>query len=213
MNISILCSSEHHPVNEMLLRWIKKYPDDNITLFRKKNELGFGDLLFLISCSELITKKERNNFSKTLVIHASDLPKGRGWSPHIWAITEGETEITISLLEAEDKVDSGPIWKKIKRKIPPHALYDEINQSIFDAEEELMSFAVDNFQQITPKNQSIDTEPSYYPLRTSDNSQLDPNKSIAEQFDLIRVCDPNRYPAFFELHGKTFKLTIEKIYD
>lgn len=37
----------------------------------------------------------------------------------------------------------------------------------------------------------------------------EPNKSIAEQFNLIRVCDPNRFPAFFEYLGREFNLEIK----
>jgi len=33
------------------------------------------------------------------------------------------------------------------------------------------------------------------------------------QFNKIRICDPNRYPAFFVLHGKKYKLMLEKIDD
>ena len=31
-----------------------------------------------------------------------------------------------------------------------------------------------------------------------------------DQFDLMRTCDPNRYPAFFELYGKKYKIILEK---
>lgn len=54
--------------------------------------------------------------------------------PHIWAITNGAESVTLSLLEAEDKVDSGRIWKKMILAIPRHALWHEINESLFNAE-------------------------------------------------------------------------------
>ena len=34
-------------------------------------------------------------------------------------------------------------------------------------------------------------------------------KSIKEQFDLLRICDPDRYPAYFEMHGRKYKLRLE----
>ena len=40
-----------------------------------------GDILFLISCSERIGDAYRQKYRHVLVLHASDLPKGRGWSP------------------------------------------------------------------------------------------------------------------------------------
>lgn len=214
MRISLLCSDEQHPVNEYLKRWMSAQRGAHqVELVRKKNELSGGDVLFLISCSEIVGSADRSAYRATLVLHASDLPRGRGWSPHIWRLIEGADEITLSLLEAEDKVDSGRIWKKLKFPISKHALWDEINAHLFDAEIKLIDFAVSEFERIRPTTQDLSIEPSYYPRRTPADSQIDPFQSIASQFDRIRVCDPNRFPAFFELHGRKYKLILEKIDD
>jgi len=214
MRISFLCSDEQHPVNAYLGRWIAAQQGiHQIELVRKKSELSGGDILFLISCAEIIGSADRSAYHASLVLHASDLPRGRGWSPHIWQIIEGAEEITLSLLETEDKVDSGRIWKKLRFPVPKHALWDEINARLFDAEIELIDFAVREFEKISPTEQDARIEPSYYTRRSPDDSQIDPSKSIASQFDKIRVCDPNRFPAFFELHGKKYKLTLEKTYE
>lgn len=211
MEIAIFCSSEAHPVNETLCQWVKKNKGDhNVQIVRSKNELQGGDILFLISCSEIIDAQDRARFKKVLLIHASDLPRGRGWSPHIWDIVNGASEITVSLLEAQDKVDSGDIWRKIQIQIPKHMLFNEINEKLFFAESNLMDFAVENFYTIIPKIQDERIEPTYHPCRTPHDSELDPKRSIESQFDLLRVCDPNRFPAFFKLHGHTYKVFLEK---
>ncbi|MCO6055373.1 UDP-glucuronic acid dehydrogenase [Pseudomonas sp. MOB-449] len=214
MRISFLCSDKQHPVNEHLRRWIgQQQGKHQIELVRKKSELSGGDILFLISCLEIVGAAERAAYRASLVLHASDLPSGRGWSPHIWQIIDGAEEITLSLLEAEDRVDSGRIWKKMKFPVPLHALWNEINELLFDAEIELIDFAVREFDNIVPVEPDPNIEPTYYPRRSPTDSQLDPTQSIANQFDRIRVCDPNRFPAFFELHGKKYKITLEKISD
>lgn len=184
-----------------------------VQLFRKKSELPGGDILFLISCAEIVGDADRSAYRVTLVLHASDLPRGRGWSPHVWQVLEGVDEITLSLLEAEDKVDSGRIWKKLKFPVPKHALWDEINARLFEAEIELIDFAVHEFDRVNPTMQNTSIESSYYPRRKPSDSQIDPSQSIASQFNKMRVCDPHRFPAFFELHGKKYKLTLEKIND
>lgn len=211
MKISILCSDENHPVNSHLLKWINEHKNNHaITLVRKREALEGGELLFLISCNEIIRQEDRSKFVKVLVIHASDLPRGRGWSPHIWQILEGRDHIWVSLLEAEDKVDAGRIWQQIKIEIPLCALWDEINQRLFAAECVLLDYAVENFGAVAPKEQSSLVEPSYYRRRTPADSELDPHRSIAEQFDLIRVCDPDRFPAFFNYRGATYTIKLEK---
>lgn len=214
MHISFLCSDKNHPVNEYLKNWINKQQDKHIIeLVQKKSELSGGDILFLISCSEIINEEDRSAYNICLVIHASDLPLGRGWSPHIWQIIEGKEEITLSLLEAEDKVDSGNIWKKINFVVPKHALWDEINKQLFDAEIKLIDFAVNNFGEITPEPQISNISPTYYQRRLPIDSQINPFMSIESQFNKIRVCDPNRFPAFFELNGKKYKIILEKVND
>ena len=168
-----------------------------------------GDILFLISCSDIISKLERGRFKKTLVVHASDLPHGRGWSPHVWEIINGATDITLSLLEAEDKVDTGDIWKKISVPIPKTTLFDEINELIFDSELALMDFAIENYNTIEPRKQP-NVVGTCWSKRSPKDSMIDINQTISEQFDLIRVCDPQRFPAYFYKDGVRFNITIEK---
>lgn len=212
MRISLLCSDEQHPVNGYLKKWISSQQGvHQIELVRKKSELSGGEILFLISCGEIVGAADRSAYRTTLVLHASDLPLGRGWNPHIWQIIDGADVVTLSLLEAEDKVDTGRIWKKLTIPIAKHALWDEINALLFDAEIELINFAVSEFERIRPVEQNSKIEPTYHPRRTPADSQVDPERSISSQFDIIRVCDPQRFPAFFELHGKKYKIILEKI--
>jgi methionyl-tRNA formyltransferase len=210
MKISILVTSKEHPVIPYITRWAEENNNKNqVNIIYRAKDLIVGDILFLISCSDIVLKKDREKFEKVLVIHASDLPKGRGWSPHIWEIIRGANEITLSLFEAKDRADSGDIWKKVKICIPEIALYDEINDLVFGAEIGLMDFAVSNFHCIRVEKQS-ENSASYFPKRMPDDSEIDINKSLAEQFNLIRVCDINRFPAFFYKNGQKFLIKVEK---
>ncbi|MDE4455118.1 formyltransferase family protein [Psychrobacter sp. DAB_AL62B] len=211
MKISFLCSNPRHPVNDYLYAWIKKNDSKHeIELVRQKKDLSGGDVLFLVSCTEIINNQDRMAYISCLVLHASDLPKGRGWSPHIWSILEGKEELTLTLLEASNKVDSGKIWKKLNFQVPKHALWDEINHQIFKKELELIDFAISNFKSVSPKPQDPNIKPTYYSRRTPDDSVIDPSKSIESQFDKIRVSDPDRFPAYIEMHGEKYKIILEK---
>jgi methionyl-tRNA formyltransferase len=214
MKISIVCSNPMHPVNNYLLDWMERHKQEHeIELVRKKMELKGGDILFLVSCSEIVTADDRAPYGVSLVLHASDLPQGRGWSPHIWSLANGASHITLTLLEAEDRVDSGRIWKKNHIPVPQSALWDEINHLLFTAEIQLMDFALQSFGQIQGEEQSVEVQPTYHRMRTPQDSQIDPHQTLADQFDLIRVCDPHRFPAFFEFRGQRFALKLEKIHD
>jgi methionyl-tRNA formyltransferase len=90
MKITFLCSNANHPVNAYLHNWISQHAEQHeITLARSASELVGGDILFLISCAEIIDSNARASYRACLVLHASDLPEGRGWSPHVWAILNG----------------------------------------------------------------------------------------------------------------------------
>ncbi len=214
MKVSIICSNPFHPVNPYLSAWVKRHGQDHdIEVVRKKNDLTGGDILFLVSCSEIISSNDQALYGVCLVLHASDLPRGRGWSPHIWELVAGASHITLSLLEAKDKVDSGRVWQKVHIPISPTALWDEINHQLFTAEIQLMDFALASYGQIQPNEQFTDVVPTYFRQRTPQDSRIDPYQSIASQFDLIRVCDPHRFPAFFEYRGQRFALKLEKFDD
>tara|TARA_B110000046_G_C13005500_1_gene404247 strand:- start:851 stop:1498 length:648 start_codon:yes stop_codon:yes gene_type:complete len=211
MEISILCTDPLHPVNTSLRAWAAetKLKGHSISLATDKKELLGGDVLFLVSCSQIIGNLERDKYRATLVLHASDLPKGRGWSPHIWIILNGVNQITVSLIEASESIDCGAIWLQTLFKLDGHELLPEINAKLFEAELFLMSQAVDQFETIKPISQ-IGEPGDYMPKRTSADSQLDPNKTIAEQFNILRIVDSHRYPAFFDYLGKRYLIQIEK---
>lgn len=180
-----------------------------VELVQSKAVLQGGDILFLVACHEIIGQEIRNLYEASLVVHASDLPLGRGWSPHIWQVLEGKNRIPVTLLEAEDQVDSGAIWLQHQLDLEGHETSDEIVRLLFQVQMELMDFAIANFGKIIPTPQD-QRKPTYYRRRTPEDSRLDPNRTIAEQFDLIRVCDPGRFPAFFDFRGHRYTLRIAK---
>jgi methionyl-tRNA formyltransferase len=211
MKISIFCDSINHPV----LSYLKRYVNEGsfgheINLITCIDRLGGGDLLFLVSCSSIISKSTRELYKNCIVIHASNLPIGRGWSPHIWEIIGGAESITISAIEATDLVDSGAIWLKKRIKISRSSLWNEINHILFTAEIEIIDNLINLISKLSPKQQSADVESTYYRKRSPEDSELNVKKSIEDQFDLLRISDPYRYPAFFNIRGRKFKLIIEE---
>jgi methionyl-tRNA formyltransferase len=209
--VSIVCSDPAHPVNAWLERWVASHPKDQITIHRDPAELAGGDFLFLVSCHQILDVSVRDKYRHTLVLHASDLPRGRGWSPHVWQVLEGADRLVVSLLKAEDAVDAGDIWAQETVALAGTELHDEIHARLFDAEIRLMDWALQNCDRATPRKQA--GTPSHYRKRTPADSAIDPQRPLAESFDLLRVVDPQRYPAHFELRGQKYTIRIEKMKD
>lgn len=212
MKIEILNTDPNHPINPYLRKLeVGLEHDHSISIIRSPKKVTKGDLLFLVSCAELVDPTVTERFKHALVLHASDLPKGRGWSPHIWELLNGEKYITVSLLDAAAAIDSGDIYKKVTVDIPRSALWNEINDLLFAAEIQLIEFAIQNFENLKKYPQNSSIEATHYPKRNPRDSEIDPNKPISEQFDLIRVCDPNRFPAHFHYRGEAYKIILEKL--
>jgi methionyl-tRNA formyltransferase len=211
MKISVICSDKNHPVMPYLRVWRDQQTGlgHTVELVSAINQLTSGDFLFLVSCSEILEEEYKKLFRHSFVLHASDLPKGRGWSPYIWNILEGKSIITVCLLEAASPVDSGDIWHKRTFTLDGHELLPEIHEQLFQAELSLIDDAIGHLDDMQPILQD-ENMVSHFPRRSPEDSRLDPNKTIAEQFDLLRVVDSDRFPAFFELRGKRYRLMIEK---
>ncbi len=212
--VNFLCSDENHPVMKYLINWKDQNLDNyEISIFKSSRDLKGGDFLFLISCNEIIKENITNLYNHTLVIHASDLPDGRGWSPLSWQILEGKEKIKLSLIEANQKVDSGRIWLQKEMTISNDMIFEEINKILFESEIYLINQALENSHNIEPYQQDIRDGLKTYKKRKPEDSELDINKDIKSQFDLMRIADPNRYPAFFIIHGRKYKIKLEQYED
>lgn len=173
-------------------------------LISSHEEIKHGDALVLLGCEKILRKMDLNRHN--LVVHESYLPKGKGWSPVTWQVLEGKQEIPVTLIEASDKVDAGRIYLQDSFKLNGDELIEEIRELQGKVSIELVIRFVAEY----PRNPSVEQagEGSVYKRRTPADSQLDVNKSIAEQFELLRVVDNERYPAFFFHRGRKYILKV-----
>jgi methionyl-tRNA formyltransferase len=176
--------------------------------FHDVQELPYADFCFCLSFSKILKKEIRDFFGHTLVVHASDLPAGKGWSPLSWQILEGKDQIPVSLFEADDSVDSGPIYAQRHINYEGHELIDGLRKKLAETTYELCSWFVEEFPCISNESKIQEGTESFYSRRSPKDSQLDVNKTIAEQFNLLRIVDNQAYPAFFVWKGRRFVLTI-----
>ncbi|TNB62395.1 methionyl-tRNA formyltransferase, partial [Campylobacter helveticus] len=164
------------------------------------------ELVFILSYHRIIPPNLLTHNKHNLVIHASKLPQGKGWSPMFHQILEGKNTIEFSLFEASAGVDSGDIYLQKTLKLRGNELYDELRQkqALFSLDlcEEFVKF----YPNLKPQKQS--GKESFYPKRSAKDSKLDIDKSLREQFNLLRICSNEDFPAFFYHKGKKFVLKI-----
>lgn len=193
------------PYAKELVDYLAKQNHD-VYLIHNHEEIKKGDILCLLACEKIFKDLHLNKHN--LVVHESDLPEGKGWSPLTWQILEGKNKIPITLFEASEKVDAGCIYSKEYINLQGHELLDEIKHQQGLKTIKLILDFVKNYPNV--KGSPQNGKSTYYSKRTCIDSKLDINKSIKNQFNLMRVCDNERYPAFFEIEGIKYFVKITK---
>ena len=176
-------------------------------------EIEAGDVAFLLSLGRLVAPEVLRRNANNLVVHESALPQGRGWSPLTWQVLEGKNEIPVTLLEAVAAMDAGDIYARECLQLRGDELVPELRAAQAAATIRLCRDFVARYPFILAEGRAQSGVATVYPRRRPADSRLDPDKTLKEQFNLLRVCDPVRYPAFFELAGRRYEVRVSAAAD
>ena len=176
--------------------------------FRHEDIPEDTDVVFILSYHRLIAQEYLSRHRHNIVVHASDLPQGKGWAPVAWQILEGRNDIVFTLFEADAKADNGPWYLKKTVKFSGNELYDEIRDIQAQACVDMCLEFKQRCSELTPHDQT--GEESFYRKRTAADSELDVNKSLSELFNQLRIADNENWPAFFIKDGRKYILRIER---
>jgi len=173
-------------------------------LFKIKDQ----DIVFPLSYTKILSEDFLTSNKETIIAHPSKLPRDKGFAPLANQILRDKNFFYISLIKAEILVDTGRIYLQRKFKLNGTELSNEIREiqanNIFKM--------IDNFLTIYPNNKSYIQKgvKTFNKRRKLKDSELDINKNIKEQFNLLRIVDNERYPAYFQYKKKKFFLKIYK---
>lgn len=209
MKIQILVDNPNSwiiPHLKNLVSSIKQKKNCYVKLINSHEDVESGDVLCLLSCEKKFNKLNLNKYN--LVVHESDLPKGKGWSPLTWQVIEGKRNIPITLFEANSLIDSGNIYEIINIKTSGYELIDELRFLQVEATTNLILNFIEKYPNIKGEKQK--GKESFYCKRTKNSSELNILESIKDQFNLLRVCDNERYPAFFIIDNVKYLIKIYK---
>lgn len=196
-------------------QWFVKYAEelnkkikDSKLFFKHENINENYDIVFILSYHRIIEQMFLDKNRHNIVVHASALPQGKGWAPMFWQILEGKNEIPFSMFEAGQGVDNGDIYMQRTLKLTGYELNNELREKQANFIIDMCFEFMQNYSKYKiPISQSGNE--SFYKKRSAKDSELDINKSIKEQFNLLRIVDNKDYPAFFELGGHRYILKIE----
>lgn len=178
----------------------------SVKYINNKMEISNGDICFILSCSKIINKEFLLRNKHNIVVHASDLPLGKGFSPLQWQILENNEEIVLTLFEAAEIADAGPFYLKDKIKFSGIELYNEMRTLLAEKIIEMCINYVRNLDGLIPVEQA--GKESFYRKRNEDDDRVDPEKSIAEQFNHFRIADNDNFPLWFIHKNRKYYLRI-----
>jgi len=166
------------------------------------------DIIFVVSWRYMIPSTIYNKAKiGSYLFHDSLLPEYRGFSPTVWSIINGKKYTGVTLLEIDQKVDSGDIVDQIK--IPIHiddkisGVMKRVTQTCLDLLEKNINNIING--EINTIHQDHSTA-TYTQKRLPSDNLIDWKLSTIEVYNFIRALS-RPYPGAFTFINKT-KLII-----
>lgn len=171
-------------------QWFESYADDlaerlgGVSIYTNHKQIKQSyDVLFILSYHRLLEEYYLKLNKHNIVIHASDLPQGKGWAPLFWQVLEGKHEITFTIFEASSGADNGDIYFQKNLFLTGYELNEELRQKQAKLTIQMCLEFVETYPSYLPAKKQRGEE-SFYPKRPPEDSKLDINKTIKEQFNL-----------------------------
>ena len=206
--MAFLFDKENHWIHDIFIKKRLILKNYSFEIFFYEKEVSNFDIVFILGYTKILPAEffERNRLN--LVVHESDLPKGKGFAPVQWQLLEGSSEITVSLIEAVNKVDSGDIFLQKKMNFDGTELYDEIRSKQADTSLDIITDFLKSYPKFTRRKQEgVET---FYPKRTMKDGELEMSKTLEQNFNLLRVSNNEEWPSFFHYRGNKYLLKIFK---
>lgn len=126
---------------------------------------GKFDLGLIFSFGRIIPKEEFKKFKYGIwVIHPSLLPKYRGASPIAQTLINGDIETGVTIIQADEGVDTGDILGQIRTKIKPNENRNELTSRLVNLEYDLYKETITSFVKNNFKINTVKQEYNNYPV-------------------------------------------------
>ena len=205
--ICFLLDIDNNWLSSYCINYKKKNKNRAIKIYYNFKKIKNYDYVFVLGYTKILPKTFIEKNKLVTVIHESNLPKGKGVSPLQWQILQNKNIIKINLIKLESKVDSGDIILTDDLKFNGSELYDEIRKKQAEATFKL----IDKFlsKKISCYKKQKGNE-SFFRKRSPADSKIDIKQSLKKNFNLLRICNNEKWPAFFYYKNQKYILKIYK---
>jgi methionyl-tRNA formyltransferase len=179
-----------------------------VSYVHSKQEILEGDVCFILSCTKLLENDYLLRNKNNIVVHASDLPAGRGWSPLQWQVMEGKDTIPLTMIEAAAGADEGPYYLKSSIRLDGTELLPEMRNKMALEIIKMCTQYAEQRDKLMPIEQVGDS--TFYPRRNNKDDEVDIDKTVRELFSQLRVADNDRHPLYFYYLANKYIIKIYK---
>ena len=116
------------------------------------------------------------------------------------------------MFEASDGVDDGDIYLQKTLMLSGNELNNELRNKQAILTIKMCLDFIKNYDSLKFPSKQSGNE-TFYKKRRKKDSELDINKTIKEQFNLLRIVNNDEYPAFFIINECKYILQIEKAHE
>ena len=168
------------------------------------------DVVFASGVYSLI-KEEYLNYPTYGIIgfHETPLPEGRGNAPIQWTIENKRPNLTITAIKFVKEMDAGDYVYQYNISINDSDTLVELEKIRQEGIQKCFSAIIDEMEKGYLVVREQTGGPSISPKRTPHDSELDVNKTLIDLWDKIRICDNDKFPAFFWVNKKKIILKYE----
>tara|TARA_B100001063_G_C16706956_1_gene525804 strand:- start:514 stop:1161 length:648 start_codon:yes stop_codon:yes gene_type:complete len=198
--------------------YVQKNKDNFIKLFNKNVKIQFinnskyikkkADLIIVISHYKKIPLNNLKINKNIFVIHESNLPNGRGMSPLFNQILNGEEKIVSTVFRCAKNFDDGPVIFKKKFHYPGNLVYEEIKALQMKNSISLIKRIINLLNKNELSSIKQIGKSSYFKKISSKINELNIDKSIKSQINILRTRDKKKFRGYFFYKKRKFYLSM-----
>ena len=129
IKVAILLDETNDWLRPYLPKSLFQWAGQKVDLFYDHCQIKSYQIIFVLGYTRILDKHFLKNNRLVLLVHESDLPRGKGFSPVQWQILEGRNRITVSLIEMTEEIDGGDIVDQMDLVLNGTEIYDEIREA------------------------------------------------------------------------------------
>lgn len=203
--------------NNWILKYLSKKKIEGINGKNIKLTIGHNikkfngyEILFILGYTKKINNDDLLRNKINLVIHASDLPKDRGFSPIQYQILRGKNKFKVSLITVEEEIDSGLIILQKDLNFDGTELYDEIRKKTAEITTKIILDFLIRYPAILNNKIKQKGRATFNKKLTDKNNELNIYRSINKQFNILRIGNNEKWPSHFYRKGIRYIIKIYK---